>query len=349
MRCFSFSYLLDKNYDLDILKYISLIHEAKGRQQLFLKQKAVVLDRLIEIAKIQSTQASNEIEGIRTTQTRIKQLVEERTAPRDRAEKEISGYRDALNVIHESFENIPLTPNYILQLHKILYSHVEEDFGGKFKNVQNYIKATRTDGHEFILFTPIEPFATNDAMRYLCDSFNIAIGEGRIDPLILIPIFIHDFLCIHPFIDGNGRMSRLLTTLLLYRNGYFIGRYISLENKIEKTKDYYFDALEKAQDGWHENQEDAMPFVMYLLGVVLSAYRDFEDRVDLVDDKLPVIKTVRNAVKQQIGKFRKSDILEYCSSISTSAIERALKELCDKQEIEKLGGGRSTYYVRKNI
>src|SRR5574344_630118 len=349
MKKFNYSNLKNKTWDIKIINYLTQIHEEKGKQQLFLKQKPQELEKLVIIAKIQSTESSNEIEGIRTTNTRLKQLVNEKTAPKNRAEEEIAGYRDALNIVHENFDSIPITPNFILQLHKVLLSHTSTSYGGKYKNIQNYISATNENGKSYTFFTPLSPFETPIAMQELCDEYNRALGEGIVDPLILIPLFIHDFLCIHPFIDGNGRMSRLLTTLLLYRNGYFIGRYISLENKIEKTKDYYFDALEKAQDGWHENQEDAMPFVMYLLGVVLSAYRDFEDRVDLVDDKLPVIKTVRNAVKQQIGKFRKSDILEYCSSISTSAIERALKELCDKQEIEKLGGGRSTYYVRKNI
>lgn len=160
----------------------------------------------------------------------------DKTTPRNRDESEIAGYRDALNVVHESFEYIPLTPNYILQLHKIMFSHTDSAFGGSFKNVQNYISATDATGKSFTLFTPLAPYETAPAMQEICDAYNRAVGESKVDPLILIPVFIHDFLCVHPFLDGNGRMSRLLTTLLLYRAGYEVGKYISLEAKISKIR-----------------------------------------------------------------------------------------------------------------
>jgi Fic family protein len=303
----------------------------------------------VEIAKIQSTEASNAIEGICTTETRLKQLISEKTTPRNRDEKEILGYRDALNVVHESFEYIPITPNYILQLHKIMFSHTDSSFGGQFKNAQNYISATDTQGNRFILFTPLAPYETPTAIQALCDSYNMAIGEGIVDPLLLIPVFIHDFLCIHPFIDGNGRMSRLLTTLLLYRSGYYVGRYISLEAKIAKNKDFYYDALQQSQTGWHEGDDDPTPFIKYMLGTVISAYRDFEDRVELVDEKLPSIDIVRSAIRQKIGKFKKADVLELCPSLSATSVERSLKALCHGGEISKHGSGKSTYYLRETI
>ncbi len=347
MRRFDYSVLKDKKWDNEIVNYLSLIHEAKGKQSLYLKQRPDELNSLVEIAKIQSTESSNSIEGIRTTETRLRQLMSEKTSPRNRDEKEIAGYRDALNVVHENFEYIPLTPNYILQLHKIMFAHTDSSFGGTFKNVQNFISATGADGKAYTLFTPLAPYETPSAMKEICDEFNRCLGEGKVDPLLVIPVFIHDFLCIHPFIDGNGRMSRLLTTLLLYRSGYEIGKYISLEAKIAKDKSSYYDALELSQNGWHEEKDDPTAFIKYLLGTIIAAYRDFEDRINIVGTSS--FDTVSNAVQSMIGKFTKRDILELCPAISASTVERHLKKLCADGLITKNGGGRSTFYVRNNI
>lgn len=297
-------------------------------------------------AKVQSTEASNAIEGIVTTSTRIRQLVEEKTAPRNRDEQEIAGYRDALNIIHENFDAIPITRNYILQLHKVLYSHMNNPMAGQTKSVQNYISATYPDGHTETLFTPLAPFETPEALDRICDEYNRVIGNMEAEPLIVIPIFIHDFLCIHPFNDGNGRMSRLLTTLLLYRNGFYVGKYISLEAKIAKNKDLYYAALRQAQEGWHEGTEDAVPFIKYLLGIILSAYRDFEDRFSLVEQKKPALETVRQATLNKIGRFSKQDIRELCPALSVSSIEGALRKLVASGELKREGNGKSTCYYR---
>ena len=346
MRNFDYVGLKNQKWDSETVAYIAAIHEAKGRQELYLKQKPQELDKLVEIARIQSTETSNEIEGIRTTNTRLKQLLSDKTTPRTYDEEELVGYRDALNVIHENYEYIPVTANYILQLHKILYSHSGKSIGGKFKNVQNYINAVGADGKEYTIFTPLAPYETPMAVDAICEQFNRAIAEGEVDPLILIPVFIHDFLCIHPFSDGNGRMSRLLTTLLLYRCGYFVGRYISLEAKIAKTKDLYYDALSAAQVGWHEGKDDPGAFVKYILGTVISAYRDFEDRMELVSEKLSALEMVRKAVRSQIGKITKTQVLSLCPSLSASSVEAALKKLVQSGELTKQGGGRSTFYIR---
>lgn len=346
MKVFNYNKLKDIKWDNIIVNYLSVIHEEKGKQQLYLEQLPEELEKLVEIAKVQSTESSNEIEGIRTTNTRLRQIVNEKTTPKNRAEAEIAGYRDALNIVHENFDSISITPKFILQLHGILLSHAPSSYGGKFKNVQNYISATDENEKSYTLFTPLSPFETPMAMQDLCDEYNRAIGEGIIDPLILIPIFIHDFLCIHPFIDGNGRMSRLLTTLLLYRSGYYVGKYISLEAKISKNKDLYYDALYDSQKNWHENEDDPIPFVKYLLGTIVSAYRDFEERVDLVKEKKPAIEIVRQAINSKIGKFTKRNILELSPSLSSTSIERSLQELCNNGEIKKIGSGRATYYIR---
>ena len=345
MRKFDYKKIKNMSFDSDILGFIASIYQEKGKQELYLKQKPVELEKLVEIAKIQSTEASNAIEGIRTTNTRIKQLVLERTAPKNRAEEEIGGYREALKTIHVSFEYIPLTSNYILQLHKILFSLVPNSFGGKFKNVQNYISATNESGESFILFTPLAPYETPDAVDAICNAYNLALADG-VEPLVLIPMFIHDFLCIHPFLDGNGRMSRLLTTLLLYRSGFYVGKYISLEAKIAANKDGYYDALASSQVGWHQGKDDSTAFVKYILATILSAYRDFEDRFRIVEGGTTAIEAVRKAINLKIGKFTKQDIINLCPSLAKSTVELALKTLVNSGEIARQGAGKGTYYIR---
>ena len=252
MRQFNYSLINDRKWDSEILGFVAAIYKEAGKQEMYLKQRPDELDKLVEIAKIQSTEASNAIEGIVTTNTRIKQLVAEKTTPKNRNEQEIAGYRDVLSIIHESFDTIQITQNYILQLHKILYSHMNNPLAGRTKNVQNYISAAYPDGHTEILFTPLAPFETPGALDQICDEYNRITGNLELEPLIAIPVFVHDFLCIHPFNDGNGRMSRLLTTLLLYRSGFYVGKYISLEAKIANNKDLYYEALRASQVGWLE-------------------------------------------------------------------------------------------------
>ena len=346
MRDFNYSEIRNQKWDSDILGLVAAIYKEAGKQELYLKRKPEELKKLVEIAKIQSTESSNAIEGIVTTSARIKQLVEEKTTPKNRDEQEIAGYRDALNIIHESFDAIPISRNYILQLHKILYSHMNNPMAGKTKNVQNYISASYPDGHVETLFTPLDPFKTPEALDKICEEYNRVIGNMEVEPLIVIPIFIHDFLCIHPFNDGNGRMSRLLTTLLLYRNGFYVGKYISLEAKIAKNKDLYYNALSKAQHGWHEGTEDAIPFVKYLLRTILAAYKDFEDRFSLIETKLPALEMVRKASLNKIGRFNKQDIRELCPTLKDSTIEKAFRDLISIGEIKKEGKGKNTCYYR---
>lgn len=348
MRSFNYSAFKEQKWDSGILGLIAAIYKEAGKQEQYLKQRPQEMEKLVEIAKIQSTEASNAIEGIVTTSTRIKQLVEEKTTPRNRDEQEIAGYRDVLNVIHESFDAIPITQNNILQLHKMLYSHMNNPLAGRTKSVQNYISAAYPDGHTEILFTPLASYETSEALDRICEEYNRVIGNLEVEPLIIIPIFIHDFLCIHPFNDGNGRMSRLLTTLLLYQNGFYIGKYISLEAKISKNKDLYYSALSQSQTGWHEGKEDALPFIKYILGTILASYKDFEERTSLVQEKLPALEMVRMASKSKIGRFNKQDIRELCPTLSDSSIEGALRKLVAAGELKKERKGKSTCYFRLN-
>ena len=346
MREFNYRVIKETKWDSEILGLVAAIYKEAGKQELYLKQRPEELEKLVEVAKIQSTEASNEIEGIVTTNTRIRQLVEEKTTPKNRSEQEIVGYRDVLSIIHESFDVIPITQNYILQLHKILYAHTNNPIAGHTKNVQNYISAGYPDGHTEILFTPLAPYETPAALDRICEEYNYVIGNMELEPLIAIPVFIHDFLCIHPFNDGNGRMSRLLTTLLLYRNGFYVGKYISLEAKIAKNKNLYYEALGASQIGWHEGNDDPIPFIKYLLGTILAAYRDFEDRFALVETKRSALDTVRLAAQNKIGSFTKQDIRELCPSLSLSSGEGALRKLVESGELRREGNGKNTHYYR---
>lgn len=348
MRDFNYGKLRNIKWDNEVLGLVAQIHEYKGKQTSFLKQKPATLEKLVEIAKIQSTKSSNKIEGIVTTVVRIKQLCDQKTTPRNRDEEEISGYRDALSLIHESYEYIPIKSSYILQLHQVLYRYSQRGIGGRFKNTQNYIAEIKESGEQIVRFMPLDPFETPTAIEKMCESFNRETDACEVDPLILIPAFIVDFLCVHPFNDGNGRMSRLLTTLLLYRAGYVIGKYVSLESKIEKTKESYYKALEKSDINWNREENDITAFIKYILGTVLSAYRDFEQRVILVEDKSSAIDLVRNAVNNTIGKFTKSDIMELVPSVGKTSVENSLKILIEEGVIGRDGKGKATFYFRKN-
>ena len=332
----------------EIVSILTRLHECRGRQELFIEAEADVLTALLEVAKIQSTGASNRIEGIYTTDERLNALVQEKAKPRNRNEEEISGYRDVLATIHESYEYIAPRPNNILQLHRDLYSFSSSAVGGVYKNSDNIIAEKHADGMETVRFRPVPAFQTADAMLNLCTRFNDAIEVGTYDPLLLMPVFILDFLCIHPFNDGNGRMSRLLTLLLLYRAGFIVGKYISIEMLIEKSKDSYYEALQASSRNWHENGNDYLPFLKYMLGVVVKAYNEFEDRVEhLRHRKMSKAERIKDLIEKTPGKISKKEIAQACPDISVTTIERTLAELIASGFIEKVGVGRSTAYVKK--
>lgn len=333
----------------EIVSMLTQIHEYKGEQSLFIESKADTLEQLMEIAKIQSTEASNKIEGIYTSDERLAALVKNKTRPKTRNEQEIAGYRDVLNTIHESHEHIPPKPSIILQLHRDLYKFEGYDIGGKYKTSDNIIEEEDAEGNKFIRFRPVPAWETSEAMNSLCKAFDDAMVTGQIDPLLLIPMFILDFLCIHPFNDGNGRMSRLLTLLLLYRAGYIVGKYISIEKMIERTKETYYESLQISSFQWHENENDYEAFTKYVLGIVLGAYREFSSRVQLlITSGLSKPERIEVIIKNTLGTITKAEIAEKCPDISKITIQRTLAELVDNGKIEKIGGGRYTKYTWKN-
>ena len=349
MRTFDYEKLAELHWDNEELRHVAKIREYKGRLTAFADRNPKEALHLVEIAKIQSTESSNRLEGIVTTSTRLRQLVQQKTVPRSRSEREIVGYRDVLNTIHESHEYIPIRPSYILQLHRDLMKPAGLSYGGHFKNVQNYISETREDGTVVPRFTPVAPYETESAIEAICASYRRTLAMETVDPLILIPVFVCDFLCIHPFNDGNGRMSRLLTLLMLYQNGYDVGKYVSIEAQIAKAKDAYYDALQIVSEGWQVGRNDVKPFIRYMLQVILSCYVELESRADVIGRAdHSAYDVVRAYVKSKVGRFRGTDAIEACSSAGRSAVLASLKRLAEEGVIRKEGVGRATFYVRND-
>ena len=331
----------------EIVQMVGSIHEHKGKQELFLEANIDELKTLLEVALIQSTGASNRIEGIFTSDKRLEELVSQKAEPRNRSEQEIAGYREVLATIHESYEYINPRPNIILQLHRDLYSYSQGAAGGSYKNSDNVIAETDAEGHQKARFVPVPAFQTAEAMEELCTRFLEAWEVDRIDKLVLIPMFILDFLCIHPFNDGNGRMSRLLTLLLFYKAGYIVGKYVSMEMLIEKTKETYYEALQASSIGWHEGENSYEPFVKYYLGIMLKAYNEFESRVEhLKHRSLSKPDRIKAVIDNKVGKITKKEIMERCPDISKVTVERTLTDLVKSGYIAKVGAGPSTGYVR---
>lgn len=349
MRSFDYKEEWKKLLTPEIVMYLTQIHEFKGEQTLFIEAKADTLSQLVDIAKIQSTEASNKIEGIYTSDERLKALVKDSTRPRTRNEREIAGYRDVLNTIHENHDYIPPKPSIILQLHRDLYKFEGMDIGGRYKTSDNIIEEQDAEGNKSVRFRPMPAWETPEAIEKICQSYDEALNSENIDALIIIPMFVLDFLCVHPFNDGNGRISRLLTLLLLYRSGYIVGKYISIEKLIEQTKEIYYESLQLSSAGWHENKNDYEPFVKYMLGVIVAAYRDFSSRVSLLTTQgMSKPDRVKEIIRATLGPITKTEILAKCPDISQVTVQRALADLVDKGDIVKLGGGRYTKYIWNN-
>lgn len=330
----------------DIVALLVQIHEFKGGQTLFIEAKSDNLSQLMETAKIQSTEASNEIEGIRTTDDRLKKLLQEKTMPRTRSEREIAGYRDVLAAIQKNHDYIPLKPSIILQLHRDLYRFSGKSIGGSYKNSDNIIEEEDDQGDKSIRFRTVAAWEAPEAVERACLAFEEASQNAEFDPLLLIPMFILDFLCIHPFNGGNGRMSRLLTLLLLYRAGCIVGKYISIEKLIEQSKETYYEALRESSVGWHENKNDYAPFVRYTLGVIAAACRDFSSRARLLAaGGLSKPDRIREIIKGALGKITKTELMKKCPDISQITVQRTLNDLQKRGEIIKLSGGRYTSYT----
>ena len=302
---------------------------------------------MLEVATIQSTRASNRIEGIFTSDKRLKDLMDSKSEPKNRNEQEIMGYRNVLSTIHESYEFISFNPNIILQMHRDLYSSSNPSFGGKYKEPDNIIAQSDSKGHSFVRFKPVPSYQTPEAMENMCNAYKEAKQKTEINDLILIPMVILDFLCIHPFNDGNGRISRLLTTLLYYKSNYIVGKYISIEKLIEENKESYYETLKMCSNNWMDNNNQYESFINFYIGITTKAYNEFENRIEyLFTKKLSKPKQIKSFIDKNIGKINKREIMETLPNISKVTVERTLTDLVKTGYINKIGAGKLTSYIK---
>lgn len=329
----------------EIFQLIMEIHECKGKQSELIKTRKDDLVSLLNVARIQSTSSSNKIEGIFTSDKRLRELMEKKSEPRNRSEQEIAGYREVLKTIHENYEFMSLTPNLILQLHRDLYSY--SSGGGAFKNADNFISETDAKGNQVTRFIPVPAFQTKEFVDDMCSAFSKAMTSSKLNPLMLIPMFILDFLCIHPFNDGNGRISRLLTLLLFYQSGYTVGKYVSIEMLIEQSKETYYESLQKSSQGWHDNKCSYEPFLKYYLGILLKAYREFDNRMAHTSEaKTSKPERIKKLIIASNEPISKKQIMDYYPDISKVTVERALIQLTKEEIIRKIGSTRLARYMK---
>lgn len=346
MNSLSKEYLERIAFNSSHVATLRAIGEYKGKQELFTRQSPEALETLRNLAVVESTESSNRLEGITVGRERIEAIVLKSTRPKDRSEQEVAGYRDALNLIHESWEALPFNINTVKQLHSIMYRYLPAEEGGKWKEKDNLIIERLPGGRERVRFRPVSAVDTPRSMERFVERYDKAIEEGR-DPLVIIPLAVFDFLCIHPFKDGNGRMARLLTLLLLYKYRYNVGRYISIERIFEDSKESYYETLESSSQGWHEGKHDIMPWLTYFWGVLIRAYKEFEERVGTVTTGWGAkTEQIMLAVERKVGAFAISDIEKDCPGISRDMIRHVLRKMRDEGKIRPTGIGRNAKWVK---
>lgn len=323
----------------DVMRSVARLHEYRGREQLYTKQARQALNTLKEVAVIRSTESSNRIEGVEAAPERIKKLVEESTAPETRSEQAIAGYRDVLATIHTHHEDIDFSPDLVRQFHRDLFKYTSSS-GGDWKSTDNDIIEQHPDGTEVVRFETVPPYRTPEYMERLHDRFERAWTAGTVDKLVLIAAYVLDFLCIHPFLDGNGRMARLLTLLLLYKADFGVGQYVSLETLVEDSRERYYESLYASSQGWHEGEHTLLPWTEYFLGILLAAYEDFEDRVgELKTRRGAKTQRIRDAVDRLSDGFKTREVEELCPSVSRSLIRKVFNDLKEEGKIWAEGHG----------
>ncbi|MDR1234207.1 MAG: Fic family protein [Holosporales bacterium] len=346
MRSFSYKDMGALLLTPEIVELLSALSECKGKQETLQDFEPEKLETMVEIAKVQSIGASNRIEGIFTSDKRLRELAAKKIEPRNRNEAEIAGYREVLSIIHNNYEYINISPNVILQLHRDLYSFHPTTEGGQWKNCDNFITEMK-DGEHIVRFTPVSAFQTDAAIANLCISFNESWRQASSTRILLIFAFILDFLCIHPFNDGNGRISRLLTLLLLYKSGYSVGKYMSIERLIEESKESYYETLRRSSHQWHDNTNSYSMFVHYSLSVLIKAYQEFLSRAAVIINKKSKFERIKGMFDQTMVKLSKMDIADKNPDIGLSTIETALSTLLKEGYITKIGKGSATSYAKK--
>lgn len=323
---------------------LNTISEYKGKQELYTKQAPQVLKTLVEMALIESTESSNRIEGVTVDRDRLKPLVIGHSKPRDRSEEEIAGYRNALDLVHKKHETLKITPDLIRELHCLCRGEAWD--AGKWKDKDNDIIRKYPDGRVKVIYKPVSAAKTPKAMEQLCLSYRYGIDQLKYPSLYAIACLVLDFLCIHPFRDGNGRVSRLLTLLSLYQHGFMVGKYIGIERIVEQSKETYYEALNKSSQNWHEVKHNVLPWFNYFLGTIVAAYKEFEERASHASP-LRGAKTglVEAAISRQLGEFRISDIERECPNVSRVMIKRVFSQMSGAKKIKCLGKGKSATWI----
>ena len=347
MAQFEYEKTLAKLMVPEVVSALGDIRELKGKTTSLSAVSPETFSTLVEVAKIQSTGASNRIENISTSDKRLRELMLDKTNPRNHDEREIAGYRYVLDEIHESHDDIPVSPNVILQLHRDLYRFSDDSHAGRWKDSDNVIAERSADGNLVTRFIPTSAAGTPAAVEKICSEYSRQIDARSYDPLLVSLVFVFDFVSIHPFNDRNGRMSRLLTLLLMYRTGYDVGKYISIEKEIESTKETYYEALAASSSGWQNGENDYIPFITYMLGIVIACYRELDSRFSIVALPAGNEEAVRAFFGRLVGTATKREIMDSNPNMSQRTLERILAKLQNEGVVEKIGAARSTTYQRK--
>lgn len=336
------------NFSAEDVTTLRKLGEYRGMQELFTRQRPEVFDALKTVARVESSESSNRLEGIQAPKARIEDLVLRDTTPKNRSEQEIAGYRDALNLVHESGKEMPFSVNVIRQLHELIHGYLPQP-GGKWKPTDNEIVERGPDGAVLrVRFVPVSAVATPGRMDHLVASYQTALAEGQLDSLVVIPAAILDFLCVHPFLDGNGRVGRLLTLQLLYQAGYEVGRFISLERVIEESHTSYYETLEASSQNWHQGQQDPLPWLRYFWGVLLKAYAEFEERVGTIGKgRGAKTEQVRAAVDRKSEPFSISQLQRDTPGVSKEMVRHVLRQMRDEGLLVVEGKGRGARWRNK--
>jgi len=346
MRSFEYGYLLEQPISQNLLMTVRTLGEYRGRQTLYQKQSPEVLETLKKVAMVQSVESSNRIEGVIVAADRLEAIVAKKIRPKGHSEEEVAGYRDVLSDIHANAKRMILTSDLILRFHRQMYARTPEK-GGQWKSKDNAILEVLPDRRQVIRFRPVSALATPEFIKKLCTFYQQAIDERQGEPLLLIASFVFDFECIHPFWDGNGRIGRLLTLLLLYQAGYEAGRYISLERIIEESKETYYEVLLNSSHGWHEAKHDLRPWWNYFLGTLIAAYKEFEERMGTITTaKGAKREMVQQTINRLPSRFKFSELQRACPGVSYPTLKRALMDLKRQKKVRCLGRGRDAEWER---
>lgn len=346
MHIFDYSFLDNGLLPSSIVNLTSTISALKALADERRSNNQKIYTELESIARVQSVKSSNAIEGIITTDARIREIVNGNSAPLNQNEMEIAGYRDALDMIHSHYADIPFNENTILHMHETMMNIANYAYGGKYKTEDNLIMEIDTNGRRSVRFRPVQAQDTKDAMEQLVLAYMDARANPNVNQLLLIPCVVLDFLCIHPFLDGNGRVSRLMSLLLMYKNEYDICKYVSFEEQINNSKDHYYQTLYESSQGWHENQNSYIPFMKNFLITLYKCYKELDMRFSTINGKrLKKNQRIEQTVLNSVLPISKSEICDILPDISATTVEAVLGKLVKDGSVKKLGQARSTKYV----